>query len=582
MTPITWPASLPCLRWEPYSVAPRSGSFEETLGMVTSLSRVYTQNNEVVTCDVVLDASDEPTFRVFYKTTLAMGTQWFNCQILRNGVYELYEVCFIGAPPSFTPIAHNVVKASFTLLTRGLPAPPGPPPPLACPGLSIPIDGSAVGEVTSTTLLWTAVTGATTYRVYVWEDGDPQPVSPTTTTADLTYEITGLTIGLTYRWTVDAVSESGSVSEACESATFSAEEGEATIAWESATFTGDILGASVTLVAVRTGDTSGTASADYDFTEGTALIGPDFVATPGTVTFDPGEVEKEVVVPLVRDYNAEVLDDLSGLAYSGFWPFDDPSPTTSFPDLAGNGFTLTLTSTTGISYEQPDLNLSADKSMLKTGTNSWRFSVDVDAIVGNGSSFVTRGWVKHLNTASVANKSYFQIGGTGGAAQFTYCWCYRNSSGGVSMSWHHDRPNPFSHIFITKNFPNITIGLDEEFWFEAGYDYNNERAFFRKNNEAVEYITWDDTDKPDGLILFDSRVTYFSVGQRRVGNAGDMINGYFSDYEFVVGADMPMILHDRYTRWNLDASLNFTATLSNPAGAVLGAIDETVMTIEAP
>lgn len=123
MTPINYPASLPCFRWEPYSVSPRPGSIEETLGMITYAGRVYTANNEVVNVELVLDATDEPTFRTFYKTTLSMGTQWFNGNIQRNGTLEATELLFIGGPPVFTPIAHNVVRASFTLLTRGEPLP---------------------------------------------------------------------------------------------------------------------------------------------------------------------------------------------------------------------------------------------------------------------------------------------------------------------------------------------------------------------------------------------------------------------------------------------------------------------------
>jgi hypothetical protein len=119
MTPIDWPAGLPCFRFEPYQVAPRPGAIEFDMGMLTHRARIYTQNNEVVSVEMVLTAAEEQALRTFYKTTLSMGTQWFNVDIWRESETQSVEALFFGAPPVFVPIAHNVVRASFTLLTRG-------------------------------------------------------------------------------------------------------------------------------------------------------------------------------------------------------------------------------------------------------------------------------------------------------------------------------------------------------------------------------------------------------------------------------------------------------------------------------
>ncbi len=658
---LLWPDSLPCFRFEPYSVAPRPGALQLDLNIHSHRVRIYTQNNEVFSVEMILKLAEEQTLLDFYKDDTAYGSQSFLVSVWVDSEFQTWECMFIGEPPNSVPVAQSYIRTQFRMLGRPVDLSPcpllgspvgtvdnvevvtldwsavigatsyqvflwedGDVEPLtptytttdteqavtgleaettyhwrvtpvgaagptegcgeatfttslpACPELQIPVEGSAVGEETSTTLLWNSVPEAVSYRVYVWEDGDPMPGSPTTTTSDLTYEVTGLTINTDYRWVVLAVTDGGFVSAGCGEGTFSTEASEPTIQWQSASFTGDILGPSVTLTAVRSGSTAGTASADYDFTEGTALAAVDYVATPGTVTFDPGEVTKDVVVTLVRDYNAEVLANNP----TAFWPFSEASGTT-FADLSPNGLDLTLTSTSGILYQQADLNLSADKSLSKTGTNSWRLYVNVNSLfpAHTATPFTARGWVRHFNQAPGNIKSLFQIGGPGGGGQFYFCWCYRAATTGlVAMSWHHNSPST-GNTFITKTFTQV-LPLDDPYWFEAGFDSVNNRCFFKFNDQAVEYVSYNGiTETPNGLDSTSGRQTSFYVGQRPVGNAGDMIDGKFSDFEFLVDAVSTV---GRYPRWNLDASLDFTATLSNPTGATLGAIDVATMTIEAP
>ncbi|HKY19577.1 MAG TPA: fibronectin type III domain-containing protein [Vicinamibacterales bacterium] len=496
------------------------------------------------------DGDPEPVTPTY---TLAATQKTING--LEAGVTYHWRVIAVGESTSSTGCGMR----TFTSDTPG------------CPGLQIPTEGSSVGEETSTILLWEDVDGATSYQVFVWEDGDPQPGVPTATTVDNTYEVTGLSLGTTYHWVVNSVNGSF-VTSGCASSTFSTDAAPAVIEWQSAAFTGDILGDEVTLYAIRSGNTGTTASADYSFTPGTALAGPDYVSTPGTVTFNPGEVIKPVVVALVRDYDAEVLADTP----ESYWKFNEAASATTFNDQAGSR-DLTLTSTTNFSYQQPTLNLSSSLSAAKTGTNSWRLSTNVNDLITNGDSFTIRAWVDFNDTVTASSRSLFQIGGPGGSGQFYYCWCYRTTAGTIAMSWHHDNPGLDPHSFVTKNF-TTSVPLAGEFWFEAGFDYANSRAFFKLNDGAAEYVSWSGTDSPNALTSSSGRVTYLWIGQRPVGNAGEMIDGKFSQYEFV---DAYQIV-DRWPRWNLDASLDFTATLSNPTNANLGPIDETVMTIEAP
>lgn len=130
-TSIVWPATLPCFRFEPYTVAPRPGSTEMTVGMVTRRAMVYRENNELVSVEMVLSSAQEQALRTFFKTGTVMGTQSFIVDLLIAGTYEQREANFYGAPPTFIPVAPNYVRSAFQLLTRTqVIAEPGPPPPL--------------------------------------------------------------------------------------------------------------------------------------------------------------------------------------------------------------------------------------------------------------------------------------------------------------------------------------------------------------------------------------------------------------------------------------------------------------------
>lgn len=458
-------------------------------------------------------------------------------------------------------------------------------PAVQCPGITVPTNGSSVGNVTSTTLLWPAVAEAVSYDVYVWLDGNPQPGTPTANVLVNTYEATGLSSATTYRVVINTVTAGGHVSQGCASTTFVTDAAPAVVEWQSATFTGDILGASVTLVAVRSGNTGTTASADYAFTEGTALIGPDFTATPGTVTFDPAEVTQNVVVPLVRDYNAEVLAGLPLAAPTifptAFWDFSEAASATVFNDLTANGLDLNLSNTANWTYDQPDINLSVDGTVRRTtGGGNFLNRVNINSLIDNGYSFTVGMWVK-FDVAAATTRTLFHIGGAGGSGQFTYCWCVRGTTGKATMYWHHHTSS--GNTFLTRTF-TLDLPEDQEMWIEAGFDYSNTRAFFRINDGTAEYISWTAADSPNALDHTAGRQTYIGIAGRLISSSPSPIGGYFGQVEFyVANSAAGYVSPSRYPRWNLNAALTFTSTLSNPnVGTNLGAVNPTTMTIEAP
>lgn len=81
----------------------------------------------------------------------------------------------------------------------------------------------------------------------------------------------------------------------------------ATVAFAAATAIG-AEGSTATFIVTRFGDTTGTVSVDVAATGGTATAGADYTGLPTTITFNPGETSKTVLVGLTDDANVEGIE----------------------------------------------------------------------------------------------------------------------------------------------------------------------------------------------------------------------------------------------------------------------------------
>jgi Calx-beta domain/Domain of unknown function (DUF4214) len=75
--------------------------------------------------------------------------------------------------------------------------------------------------------------------------------------------------------------------------------------------------ATVSIKVTRTGDVSGTTSVNYATSDGTATAGSDYTATNGTLTFAPGELSKNVTIPILNDNVFENGNETFTLTLSG-------------------------------------------------------------------------------------------------------------------------------------------------------------------------------------------------------------------------------------------------------------------------
>lgn len=192
----------------------------------------------------------------------------------------------------------------------------------ACPVLQEP-ENQGIADSATPTLRWSAVPGAVTYNIYIWQEDEtePDPIS----IADTAYVATGLTRGLTYRWRATAVNEKGESSN-CSYGNFGTAQGAqngnngyfefdvpaSIINWSDDVYTVADDQPSASLFAVRDTSTSA-SSADYTTQDATAVSPDNYTDTAGTVSWTDGDgANKLISVPiepleLVTEYATDIV-----------------------------------------------------------------------------------------------------------------------------------------------------------------------------------------------------------------------------------------------------------------------------------
>ena len=128
------------------------------------------------------------------------------------------------------------------------------------------------------------------------------------------------------------------------------------LAFSSAAYVVNELTGSVTLNVVRLNTTNGVVQVSYATTNGTALAGTNYTTTTGTLTFNPGETNKSIIVPILHDLRAT-----SNLTFA----VNLFNPT--------GGAQLAFPSTTSVIVVDAEAALgftNATFSVLKSGTNA--------------------------------------------------------------------------------------------------------------------------------------------------------------------------------------------------------------------
>ncbi|HEU4837007.1 MAG TPA: Calx-beta domain-containing protein, partial [Pyrinomonadaceae bacterium] len=72
----------------------------------------------------------------------------------------------------------------------------------------------------------------------------------------------------------------------------------------------------ISIKVIRTGDVSGTASINFATSDGNATAGADYTAVSGTLTFAPGELSKNISIPIINDNLFETGDETFNITLS--------------------------------------------------------------------------------------------------------------------------------------------------------------------------------------------------------------------------------------------------------------------------
>ena len=155
---------------------------------------------------------------------------------------------------------------------------------------------------------------------------------------------------------------------------------------------------SISIKVARTGDISGTASINFATSDGTATAGSDYTATSGTLTFGPGELSKNISIPIINDNLFETGDETFTLTLS--------NPTGGAVLTAPNAGTINL------SDDDPKPNVSVASTARIAEGDSGTQNVAVNVTLSGPSVQVVTANYATSNDTATAGSDYVASSGT--------------------------------------------------------------------------------------------------------------------------------------------------------------------------
>jgi hypothetical protein len=149
---------------------------------------------------------------------------------------------------------------------------------------------------------------------------------------------------------------------------------------------------------IRTGDISGSVSVDFATTDGTAVAGSDYTATSGTLNFGPGELSKNITIPITDDNLFENGNETFSVILSN--PTGGAVVTTS-------SITLTLQD----NDSKPSVSMSASSFRVTEGDSGTK-NVAFNVRLSNPSVQVVTVDFTTLNGTATAGNDYVAASGT--------------------------------------------------------------------------------------------------------------------------------------------------------------------------
>lgn len=190
-------------------------------------------------------------------------------------------------------------------------------------------------------------------------------------------------------------------------------------------------GGSLVFVVTKTGAASSSFSVNYATSNGTATSGSDYTTTSGTLTFEPGQVSKQISVPtafassleatetlnftLSSPTGSATITDASGLGTitdNGTPPSFSISDAVAVVEGGGLAFTVTKNSASSVSFE---VNYATADGTAVEGTD---YNAASGTLTFTGSDTTKSITVTTIDDAAIENAKTVQVnlsGATGGS-----------------------------------------------------------------------------------------------------------------------------------------------------------------------
>jgi Calx-beta domain-containing protein/uncharacterized protein DUF4214 len=157
----------------------------------------------------------------------------------------------------------------------------------------------------------------------------------------------------------------------------------------------------VSIKVTRTGDVSGTTSVNFATSDGTATAGSDYTATSGTLTFAPGELSKNVTIPILNDTIFENGNETFNLTLSGPTGASElTTPNTSTITIVDNDVKPFISLPGTVRITEGDLGGSTSPVNV-TLSNPTVQVVTVDYTTGNGTATAGSDYVAASGTVTI-------------------------------------------------------------------------------------------------------------------------------------------------------------------------------------
>jgi hypothetical protein len=328
-------------------------------------------------------------------------------------------------------------------------------------------------------------------------------------------------------------------------------------------------GNSLSVKVNRTGDVSATTSVNYATSDGTATAASDYTATSGTLTFSPGELSKNISIPILNDNLFENANETFNVTLS--------SPTGPAELLTPSTMAITIND----ANVKPSISITS--TVLVNEGDSGTKNISVNVRLTNRTVQVVTANVSTVDLTATAGSDYVA------------------TSESVTI--------PAGSLFTSVNI--VIIGdtiVEPNELFLVGLSNATNVSFVSNSTTQVGILDDDATVQLSSAALdVPEKAGFATVTATRVGDTSraatvlystadtaglqncTLVNGKASercDYatafgrlEFAIGETTATIVIPVVDDVLVEGNETFTLTLSGPAGATLGTTNTATITI---